>query len=106
MELVEVEITGMAITARYGTLKTGDVLRTDAVFAKHLVDYCNAAKYPEKQAAEAGLDMSIASKKRKEKTSIGAISGVVGTDLTPLLGGVSPEEQIALAGEVASPLPT
>ena len=45
MEQVEVEITGQAITARYGTLNTGDVLRTDAAFAKHLVEDCSAAKY-------------------------------------------------------------
>jgi len=45
MELVEVEITGQAITARYGTLNTGTILRTDAAFAKHLVEDCAAAKY-------------------------------------------------------------
>lgn len=45
MEQVEVEITGMAITARYGMLKSGDILRTDAEFAKHLVEDCSAAKY-------------------------------------------------------------
>lgn len=45
MELVEVEILGQVITAQYGTLSTGDILRTDAAFAKHLVDDCSAAKY-------------------------------------------------------------
>lgn len=55
MELIEVEITSQAITAQYGTLMAGDVLRTDAAFAKHLVDDCGAAKYrtaPEQPAAE------------------------------------------------------
>lgn len=45
MDQVEVEITGMAITARYGTLGTGDILRTDAAFAAHLVDECLVARY-------------------------------------------------------------
>lgn len=45
MELVEVEILGQVITAQYGTLNTGDILRTNAEFARHLVDDCNAAKY-------------------------------------------------------------
>lgn len=45
MDLVEVEITGQAITARYGTLTAGDILRTDKEFAAHLVNDCGAAKY-------------------------------------------------------------
>jgi hypothetical protein len=45
MEQIEVEIIGQAITAQYGTLNTGDILRTSPEFAKHLVDDCGAAKY-------------------------------------------------------------
>lgn len=45
MEQVEVKITGLVITARYGTLSSGDVLRTDADYARHLVEDCAAAKY-------------------------------------------------------------
>jgi hypothetical protein len=45
MEQVEVEILGMVITQRYGVLKSGDILRTDADFAKHLVNEASAAKY-------------------------------------------------------------
>ena len=45
MEQVEIEITGMAITHRYGTLQTGTVLRTDSDYADHLVNECGAAKY-------------------------------------------------------------
>lgn len=45
MEQVEIEITGMAITHRYGTLNTGTVLRTDSDYAAHLVNECGAAKY-------------------------------------------------------------
>ena len=51
MELVQVEILCTTITARYGTLNGGDLLRTDAEYAKHLVDDCGAAKYA-KAAAE------------------------------------------------------
>ena len=50
MELVEVEITGQAVTAQYGVLSTGTILRTDAAFARHLVEDCGAAKYTGKQA--------------------------------------------------------
>ncbi|WGG48929.1 hypothetical protein [Rugamonas sp. DEMB1] len=53
MELVEVEITGQAITARYGTLSTGTILRTDWEFAKHLVEDCAAAKYTVTKTAKA-----------------------------------------------------
>lgn len=53
MELIEVEITSQAITAKYGTLSTGDILRTDAEFAKHLVEDCGAAKYRDAPVAAA-----------------------------------------------------
>lgn len=43
--LVEVEILGCVVTAQYGTLKQGDILRTDAAFAGHLVNDCSAARY-------------------------------------------------------------
>lgn len=42
----------MAITARYGTLNTGTVLRTDEAYAKHLVEDCGAAKYTTVQDAK------------------------------------------------------
>lgn len=45
MELVTVKIRGTVVTARYGTLSSGDVLRTDAEFARHLVTDCAAAEY-------------------------------------------------------------
>lgn len=44
MEVVEVEIVVQTITAQYGTLNVGDILRTPAEFANHLVDECMAAK--------------------------------------------------------------
>ena len=43
--MVEVEILCCVMTAQYGVLSTGDILRTDAAFAAHLVDDCGAAKY-------------------------------------------------------------
>ena len=42
---VEVEILVQTITAQYGVLSQGDILRTSAEFAKHLVEDCGAAKY-------------------------------------------------------------
>lgn len=50
MELVTLKIRGTVVTARYGTLVSGDILRTDAAFARHLVEDCGAAEY---QAASA-----------------------------------------------------
>ena len=46
MDQVQIKITAQqVITARYGTLSNGDVLSTDAAFARHLVEDCAAAKY-------------------------------------------------------------
>lgn len=53
MELVKVKITKTVITARYGALSPGDMLNTDLLFAKHLVDDCRAAEFlaqPEKSS--------------------------------------------------------
>lgn len=45
-DLVEVRITAWQVdTNRYGTLSNGDLLRTDAAFARHLVEDCAAAEY-------------------------------------------------------------
>ncbi|MYM37256.1 hypothetical protein GTP38_23295 [Duganella sp. FT94W] len=44
MEQVEVEILGTVITARYGALSTGQILRTDQAFADHLIHDCAAAE--------------------------------------------------------------
>ncbi len=45
MDLIQVEITTTAQTHRYGTLATGDILRTDAAFARHLVKEAYCARY-------------------------------------------------------------
>jgi hypothetical protein len=52
MELVSVKIRGTVVSARYGTLTAGDILRTDADYARHLVDDCNAATYADAQRAQ------------------------------------------------------
>jgi hypothetical protein len=44
-EQVELEITALCSTHRYGNLAPGDILRTDAAYARHLVDEARAAKY-------------------------------------------------------------
>lgn len=64
MELIEVEITGQAITSRYGTLNTGDILRTDAAFARHLVEDCIAAKYTSRPVVATDPEKTITRKKR------------------------------------------
>lgn len=45
MELVHIKIKGTVVTQRYGTLVSGDILRTDTEFARHLVKDCAAAEY-------------------------------------------------------------
>ena len=63
--LVEVEILGCVMTTQYGTLATGDVLRTDAAFAAHLVNDCAAARYT--QAKPAPETVTVESKPKKHK---------------------------------------
>ncbi|MDQ2822043.1 MAG: hypothetical protein M3Y65_16885 [Pseudomonadota bacterium] len=53
---VEVEILVQTITAQYGVLSQGDILRTSAEFAAHLVDDCGAAKYCVVQAPAPDAD--------------------------------------------------
>jgi hypothetical protein len=59
MELVEVEITALVITARYGTLSTGDILKTDQAFADHLVNDCKGAKWSDRAAVVAEAASSV-----------------------------------------------
>jgi len=45
MESVQVRITSTVITAPYGTLMPGTILRTSHAYAKHLVEEAFAASY-------------------------------------------------------------
>lgn len=45
MELVRVRIKGSVVSERYGALKSGDIVTTDAAYAKHLVHDCGAGEY-------------------------------------------------------------
>lgn len=64
-ELVTVKIKGIVATVRYGTLESGDILRTDAAFAKHLVEDCGAAEYCAATPAAAGKVAAKGAKKKK-----------------------------------------
>ena len=64
MDQVQVKIRGMVMTHRYGTLSAGDVLRTDAAFAKHLVEDCAAAEYI---VAPASVQAEVQPTKAKKK---------------------------------------
>lgn len=64
--IVEVKIKGTVITAQYGTLSDGDILRTSPAFAAHLVDDCKAAEYTA-APKEAPPEQKPATRKRKEK---------------------------------------
>ena len=65
MEQVQVKIIGMAITQRYGTLSTGTLLRTDAAFAKHLVEDCHAAEYLTAPSVAVDAEKVVKSKVKK-----------------------------------------
>jgi hypothetical protein len=66
--MVEVEILGCVMTAQYGTLSTGDILRTSEEFAAHLVNDCAAAKYTQaKEATPAEPEAEPEQKPRKHK---------------------------------------
>ena len=53
MELVKVNITTQALTARYGTLNPGDSVLTDAKYANHLVHDCGAGEFAKPPVAAA-----------------------------------------------------
>ena len=71
MDQVQIKITApQVITARYGTLSNGDVLRTDAAFARHLVEDCAAAKYLDGSAVTSAVTSasSTATTRSKRRT--------------------------------------
>ncbi len=71
METVQVRITSTVVTAPYGTLMPGTILRTSPAYAKHLVEEASAAKYlealPEDEAAPEQND-APAQKRAKKQT--------------------------------------
>jgi hypothetical protein len=86
--MVEVVIQGIVVTHQYGTLNTGDVLRTDPEFAKHLVEDCNAAKYHNPIAAS-------------PKTEMPAVSGIAELVETP--SPAPAVSEVTAPVEIASP---
>lgn len=61
MNLVELRIKRTLDTSRYGALSSGDILRTDAAYASHLVTDLHAAVYIQKPTAPSA-------RTRKQKT--------------------------------------
>ncbi len=61
MNLVELRIKRTLDTSRYGALSDGDILRTDAAYARHLVVDLDAAVYDQKPEA-------LPARTRKPKT--------------------------------------
>ena len=45
METVQIRITSTVVTAPYGTIMPGTILRTSPAYAKHLVEEAFAASY-------------------------------------------------------------
>lgn len=71
MQLVQVKIKAMVITSRYGTLQDGDILRTDAAFAQHLVDECGAGEVigPAENEADVPAPAAAARAPRKKRAA-------------------------------------
>ncbi len=67
--MIEVEILGCVMTAQYGTLKAGDILRTSKEFAKHLVNDCAAAKYTSATSDVAAVEESAAEEVAAEEVA-------------------------------------
>ena len=65
MEKVQVKIRGIVSTTLYGTLESGDILTTDAAFAKHLVEDCHAAEYIAAPAVAVDAEKVVKSKVKK-----------------------------------------
>lgn len=65
-ELVQIKIRGIVTTSRYGTLVSGDILRTDAAFAKHLVEECKAGEYVHSAANTGRLEAERVEAERLE----------------------------------------
>ena len=53
MDMIDIEITTQVIDSRYGTMQSGAILRTDLLYAKHLVDDAACARYLAPPAADA-----------------------------------------------------
>jgi hypothetical protein len=80
---VEVEILVQTITAQYGVLSQGDILRTSPEFAKHLVDDCGAAKYTKAAAAPAKPPESQPVESAKPVTTPSAVPAPSVTTVKP-----------------------
>jgi len=66
--MIALKIRRTVITARYGTLASGDILRTDEAFARHLVEDCDAASYLETPAAATAVNPEKPAKTPRRKT--------------------------------------
>ena len=66
--MIAVKITGTVITQRYGVLVSGEILRTDEAFARHLVEDCHAGKYLE-PAAPVAVDFEKPAKSGRRKAT-------------------------------------
>ena len=65
MEIVQIRITSTVVTAPYGTLMLGTILRTSPAYAKHLVEEAFAAKYMAEHAED--QDAAAPAPKRTKK---------------------------------------
>ena len=65
MEIVQIRITSPVVTAPYGALMPGTILRTSPAYARHLVEEVFAAKYMAEPAED--QDAAAPAPKRTKK---------------------------------------
>ena len=68
MESVQIRITSTVVTAPYGTLMPGTILRTSPAYAKHLVEEAFAANYITTQTENAEPQAKRSKNKQKPKS--------------------------------------
>lgn len=84
MELVKVNITTQALTARYGTLNPGDSVLTDAKYANHLVHDCGAGEFAKLPAAAVKeAEAAAAAAKEAEAAAAEATNKTAKKNTTP-----------------------
>lgn len=97
MELVEVEILTQTITQRYDVLSQGDILRTDAAFARHLVRDAFAAKYVNpKDDVEPTADTAAADPKPSEGLTVTELKAALDAKGIPIPEGAKKPDLVAL----------
>lgn len=72
MDSVKVKIKGSVVTSKYGSLSDGDIVSTDAEYARHLVEDCKAGEYVDVAVdmAAPGADRTVDASSSRQARSV------------------------------------